>query len=765
MISPAACKKRPGGILNFDFERNMLRYGNAGRNSLRADIIIYKKPKNKLSKKDLIKDVLLVCEIKRGSEDRASAIENQLKPAMNHTPNSVFGLYWDNESQLLFKKGDDFEYDVLKLPIFGANWEDRLISYNDLKEIKNSKNVLKELEQIMHNLGGTNKGFRYKEFFKIFLTKYYDESKNKHSKFMEFQILKKESNKEVLEKINSLYKDAKMYYSNNTPIEIEDSLKLNGDSLKEIVNYLQGFSFNKTSLLLLQDFFMYFAPEFLKKELDQYYTPQAIVDFMASIVKIDNTTTIIDSTGGSADFLTGVIKKGLMNNIENIKTNVHYWDISPDAGNVASLNMILNGDGRTNIEILDSIENYDKLNGHFDLCITNPPFGQDTKWGKSIELMKEYNFGHKWIDNKKTDELIRQELGILFIERNLQLLKPKGILEIVLPNGYSTNASTSYIRRYLLDNYRIVATISLPLNIFKKSGANGFCTILIIKNEKINENYKIFTATTNKLGFDHQSKRAKDIYLRDKKTGDLILDSENSPIKDNDLILITEQFKKFVRDNNISGFESSNPEIEYSYTTKEELESDENLILCAKRHDMNYLNNINKIKENSYTTLNSVDAIVTNKASLDKNLEKEYIYLDTGELFTGNYKRTNKLMGWELPGRAKQILKKYDILISKIDGSFNKFCMILEDNDSLVATNGVWKISIPDEIERLNFYYFLHSSNYLEQMHHLSTGSILADVKEDDLFNKLIIPNKDKIKNSKKIKKLIDVQEELIKNN
>ena len=67
---------------------------------------------------------------------------------------------------------------------------------------------------------------------------------------------------------------------------------------------------------------------------------------------------------------------------------------------------------------------------------------------------------------------------------------------------------------------------------------------------------------------------------------------QNNPIKDNDLILVAEQFKKFIKDNNIEGFETSNEEIEYSYTTREELESDENLILCAKRHDINYLNNL-----------------------------------------------------------------------------------------------------------------------------------------------------------------------------
>jgi len=44
----------------------------------------------------------------------------------------------------------------------------------------------------------------------------------------------------------------------------------------------------------------------------------------------------------------------------------------------------------------------------------------------------------------------------------------------------------------------------------------------------------------------------------------------------------------------------------------------------------------------------------------------------------------------ELPNRAKQSVKKYDILISKLAGSLDKFAMILQDNtDNIVATNGI----------------------------------------------------------------------------
>lgn len=53
--------------------------------------------------------------------------------------------------------------------------------------------------------------------------------------------------------------------------------------------------------------------------------------------------------------------------------------------------MILNGDGRSHIKVLDSIEEYKFKNNHFSICITNPPFGTNTKWEKDINIMNEYH--------------------------------------------------------------------------------------------------------------------------------------------------------------------------------------------------------------------------------------------------------------------------------------------------------------------------------------------------------------------------------------
>lgn len=92
--------------------------------------------------------------------------------------------------------------------------------------------------------------------------------------------------------------------------------------------------------------------------------------------------------------------------------------------------MILHGDGRSHIKVIDSIEEYKFKNNHFSVCITHPPLGTHTKWEKDINIMNEYLLGQGHL------ELFKQELGILFLERCIHLLKEGGLLSIILPNGY-----------------------------------------------------------------------------------------------------------------------------------------------------------------------------------------------------------------------------------------------------------------------------------------------------------------------------------------
>jgi len=56
---------------------------------------------------------------------------------------------------------------------------------------------------------------------------------------------------------------------------------------------------------------------------------------------------------------------------------------------------------------------------------------------------------------------------ILFIERNLNFIKPGGRMAIVLPQGRFNNSSDKDIREYLADHCRILAVVGLHGNVFK----------------------------------------------------------------------------------------------------------------------------------------------------------------------------------------------------------------------------------------------------------------------------------------------------------
>ena len=56
---------------------------------------------------------------------------------------------------------------------------------------------------------------------------------------------------------------------------------------------------------------------------------------------------------------------------------------------------------------------------------------------------------------------------LLFIERNLDFLKPGGRMAIVLPQGRFNNATDQRVRDFIMDRCRILAVVGLHPNTFK----------------------------------------------------------------------------------------------------------------------------------------------------------------------------------------------------------------------------------------------------------------------------------------------------------
>ena len=161
-------------------------------------------------------------------------------------------------------------------------------------------------------------------------------------------------------------------------------------------------------------------------------------------------------------------------------------------------------------------------------------------------------------------------------------------------------------------------------------------------------------------------------------------------------------------------------------------------ILDIKRYLQSYLNVINNLTTLKAVTLKSLCKIVTTSTKIEKT--KLYKYIDISEINSPLYGHKS-LYGWELPSRAKYTLRKYDILVSKLEGTMS-YCVILDDNENYIATN-------------VNALYVLitniMSSNFRCQHNAYLTGSIMASLSDNDIEEFLIDDKTVDIDTTKKI--------------
>ena len=129
---------------------------------------------------------------------------------------------------------------------------------------------------------------------------------------------------------------------------------------------------------------------------------------------------------------------------------------------------------------------------------------------------------------------------ILFIERNLDFLKPGGRLAIVLPQGRFNNASDKYIRDFIAERAKILAVVGLGNNTFKPHTGTKTSVLFLQKwNDNIEEgplcpkveDYPIFFAVSEKSGKDNSGEY---VHLKN-GNGTLKIDKNGHLIVDQDL--------------------------------------------------------------------------------------------------------------------------------------------------------------------------------------------------------------------------------------
>jgi len=406
----------------------------------------------------------------------------------------------------------------------------------DLKVV--DKAELKRAFEKAHNTlwagGKRNPTVAFDELCKIIFVKVRDEKRGrKNGEHYDFQIKTHEKAESVYKRINDIYQEAKA----KDPEVFKDKLDIAPEELYTVVGHLQGISLNRTDLDTKGVAFEQFMEDFFKGRNGQFFTPREIVSFAVKMMDIRNDDLVLDPACGSGGFLLHAldeIRERAYEYFEDdeagrfrhwhdfAQNNLYGIEINDSIARVAKMNMIIHDDGHTNVIGFDALENIGKMNdknhgfakNHFDVIVTNPPFGANVKrsehpyletftLGKSESISKTGKTTVKARDNQKTE--------ILFIERCIELLKPDaGKMAIVLPDGILTNSSLQYVRDFLMERCQILAIVSLPQFAFTHFGAGVKSSLVFVRKKAIGEKlgkYKIFMAIAEHIGYEATGKK------------------------------------------------------------------------------------------------------------------------------------------------------------------------------------------------------------------------------------------------------------------
>lgn len=471
----------------------------------------------------------------------------------------------------------------------------------------------------------------------------------------------------------------------------------------------------------IQAFFMKFGETFLHRSLDQFYTPCTISEFFGSIFA--PADSVLEPASGSGDLIV---------NVE--ATSYHCYDRSEDAIELARLNLLLHGYAPTRcvFHVRDSL--LIKAEPTFPLVITNPPFGVKTV-EKRKAILEQYRYG------KGRNS---QQLGLLFLEQSLAFLEADGILAIIIPTGYLTNKSEQFVREDLLKNYRVLGVFFLPDGTFKRSGTGVDTSLLIIQNTAVpvEEDYDIFVENVPAIGIQTNKKNTPPLYKNNMETGDILME-DGKPVLNNALPEIARRFLTFMGSGNARFRSPTDLDTSYVSIGRNELLRG-GATMNMKLYLREFVEIQRSVRSRRHFVLSTVVAPV--KKGKKKVVKSgEYIYLDISEVQRGTYNRTNLLRGWELPNRATNSVETNDILLSKLKGT-PSFCIIsddAEDSKKIIATNGLFRLRIVDEIKRLTVFRYMFTKEFTDQFNAYTAGSIMANIKEDDLLNHIVIPELD----------------------
>ena len=600
------------------------------KRTAKVDLAIFEKGRAHDSD-SLIRAIVVAKDAKVKANDSKNGVMASLENILTYT-DCEFGC-WTNGEDLHFvgkfedKWGQASIEELSDFPAINQTLEDLVASGDKAAPRKPANESLVRTFKRCHDYIYGNEGMKktaFWELLNLIFCKLYDEkrryidAKNGVSYRRKFWVGVKEMNTPegqaaVATRIKGIFQELKDSETFKDVFDGNEMINLSDRGLAYVASELAKYSFLDATVDVKGTAYETIVSNTLKQEAGQFFTPRNIIKCMVEMLDPDQNTRVLDPACGSGGFLVMVLDhvrrkmtKNMYPDLEGPLLEAKYnspeiddlvrdyasnmifgFDFDPDLKKAARMNMVMSGDGHSNIYNINSLEYPggskpdvpniakavnksisiskdkdfpfgtadDNAQGKFDMVFTNPPFG--AKVEVDPEIARNY-------------ELNSTAPEVLFIEACYRFLKPGGKMAIVLPDGILGNPSMEDVRLWILHHFKLLASVDLPVETFKPQV--GIQSSLLFMQKKTDseqlvplddEDYNVFMAVVEKVGKDL---RGAPVYKKDEEGAErlfeivkrwLSTDEFGRPIVkeriergkkiDDDLPDVSEAYKQFLK--------------------------------------------------------------------------------------------------------------------------------------------------------------------------------------------------------------------------
>lgn len=504
---------------------------------------------------------------------------DQLKSYLAACVNAEFGMWTNGQERFCYRKTKEYGrvkfVEITDIPVKGKSLDEaERPSFEALRPA--TSDVLLFTFKRCHDYIAGNQGLQKPEAFWELLKLIFCKIEDERSDEINFYSLTRERQSlnghlKTKTRMDQLFADVKKKYS--AIFKPNEVLELEPRVLAYVVSQLQPWYLLESDIDVKGKAYEEIVGSNLRGDRGEFFTPRNICRMAVLILDPSPEQLVLDPACGTGGFLTIAMNHVISKLTAGEKTKwrnpdrptpaEHHElfrkiqryanerivgiDINPHLVKAAKMNMVMNNDGSGGLYRGNALERpvtwtgelrKRDLIGNVDLIFTNPPFGSKIPVDDP-SILEQYDLAHVWDYDEETDQYFMREPRqlqksqppeILFVERCIQLLKQgTGRLAIVLPDGILGSPGLAYVREWILQQTRVLASIDLHPDTFQPKNSTQ-TSLLVLQRKDFREvelekaagrknGYEVFMALADHIGHD---KRGNITYVRDEEGNEIV---------------------------------------------------------------------------------------------------------------------------------------------------------------------------------------------------------------------------------------------------